>query len=96
MTCINSMAAELHAHELDIADELEKECQAKLDKQIHDMIHKERLTGVVLDMFENCTLEEPLVQCYLARTQEEKLAAFDNLVNIVETSLVVLAMQRQE
>lgn len=95
MTCINSIAAELYAAEQDKADALEEEWEAGLDEQVHKMIHKERLTGVVLDMFENCLLEEPLVQCYLAKTQEEKLAAFENLVSQVETSLLKVAYERE-
>lgn len=95
MPCINSIAAELYAAEQDKADALEEEWEAGLDEQVYKMIHKERLTGVVLDMFENCLLEEPLVQCYLAKTQEEKLAAFENLVSQVETSLLKVAYERE-
>ena len=95
MTCINSIAAELYAHEQSIADDLEEEWNAKLDSQMYDLIHKERLTGVVLDLFENCLLEEPLVQCYLARTEEEKAAAYENLMEVIETSLIKVATERQ-
>ena len=58
------------------------------------MIHKEKLTGVVLDLSENSLLEEPLVQCYLAKTQEEKLAAYENLMEVIETSLIKVATER--
>lgn len=95
MPCINSIEAELYAHEQDIADDLEEEWQAKLDSQIYDLIHKERLTGVILHLFENCLLEEPLVQCYLARTVEEKAVAYENLMEAIETSLVKVATERQ-
>lgn len=95
MPGINSMAAELHAIEQDKADALEEEWKAGLDKQVHKLIHVGRLTEVVLDMFENCLLEEPLVQCYLAKTQEEKLAAFENLVNHVEASLLKVAYEKE-
>lgn len=95
MTCINSIAAECYAIEQDKADGLEEEWEASLDKQVHKMIHVERLAGVVLDMSENSLLEEPLVQCYLAKTLEEKLAAFEILVSQVEISLLRVAYERE-
>lgn len=95
MVCINSIEAELYAMDQEKADALEEEWKTGLDEQVHNMIHKERLTGVVLHMFDNCLLEEPLVQCYLAKTQEEKLAAFEDLMNQVEISLLKVAYERE-
>lgn len=95
MACINSITAERYAIEQDKADDLEEEWEAGVDEQVYKMIHKERLAGVILHMFENCLLEEPLVQCYLAETQEEKLAAYENLINQVEASLLKVAYERE-
>ena len=82
------------AHEIEKAEQMQKEWLVKIDSQIHDLIHKERLSGVILDLTENSfDLEEPLVQCYLAKTEEEILDAHKNLMDIVKTSLTRVAMR---